>query len=726
MSRKSLILCLATLFAMFVALGVAIAFLYSGIGSASRAREVSLKGARSCLAAVPSDAALVVCSSRADKLCNGLLSVFDLPDSLAAGMEGGELASLKRSPMSASLHYSGSLVSLYVFDLQDVSELASVALADKLERLGYHMGRDGRFLAVSSSETLVKSSLRHLDRKISIVNAPGFAEAADAAEGESMIFIPHLHFKKLLPAVGDKIVTRYSSFLERIADWSAFAVAQEGRSHLVLSGALVHDGDPDEFINVIGKGTPRVSRIGDILPSYTVSAVSLPVSDEYMSAYESFVDTRQTLHELLARQKALGTPAGVMPEEFFSQLKPREIATASFKVDGKMERINLICPGDMDVSLVFKGCGLSSLRGYVPSVHQWAWPSFMASVYGPLFSLKDEACFTYADGWIITGSRKAIDEYVSRNALGYTLNRYLADAGRGDMLTQPQVLALCYLSLTEGKDGLMSALKPAAKRMLSGVMDAEYSPVLLTVGRNKDDFTVSVDMLGLTLKKTKAPQYERDTTVAVPAGPFKVKNSHTGKMNTFYQNSSKAICLSDENGKDLWGVPFGKSLCGTAHTVDYYANGKLQIIFGAGSCIYLIDRLGRYVNGFPLELGKDIMLGPDVYDFSGARKYNIMVLHKDNTIEMYNLKGRKPEAWKGITAPETIKALPERISLAGKDFWVVRTSIQTLIFPFYGGAPLTVFDSDSRIRPDSVIKVVDASSVEVNCYDGKVRTVKLK
>jgi hypothetical protein len=212
----------------------------------------------------------------------------------------------------------------------------------------------------------------------------------------------------------------------------------------------------------------------------------------------------------------------------------------------------------------------------------------------------------------------------------------------------------------------------------------------------------------------------------VPEGPFKVKNSHTGKMNTFYQNAQNAICLRDETGKDLWGVPLGKPICGTAHNVDYYANGKLQIIFGAGSSIYIIDRLGRYVNGFPLDLGRKITLGPDIYDFNGAKKYNVMILHKDNTIEMYNLKGIKPAAWKGIMANETIKNLPERIMVGGNSFWVVRTSIQTLIFPFYGGDPLTVYSGNQMIRTDSEIKPVDASTVEFTCYDGKVRTLKIK
>jgi hypothetical protein len=62
----------------------------------------------------------------------------------------------------------------------------------------------------------------------------------------------------------------------------------------------------------------------------------------------------------------------------------------------------------------------------------------------------------------------------------------------------------------------------------------------------------------------------------------------------------------------------------------------------------------------------------------------------------------------------------------GSSYWVVRTSIQTLIYPFYGGEPLTSFKGEQMIRPDSEILAVDASTLEAVCYDGKKRTVKLK
>jgi hypothetical protein len=229
------------------------------------------------------------------------------------------------------------------------------------------------------------------------------------------------------------------------------------------------------------------------------------------------------------------------------------------------------------------------------------------------------------------------------------------------------------------------------------------------------------------LSRLKAPSYDRDTTVVVPEGPFSVKISKSGEIFTFYQNKQKSICLSDENDNDLWGIPFKNKICGTAYSLDYFDNGKYQIIFGAGSSIYIVDRLGRYVYGYPLDLGKDITLGPDLYDFSGTGKYNIVVLHKDNTIEMYDLRGKKPSSWKTIALKnETIKSLPKRLIVDGRGYWVVRTSIQTLIYPFNGGSPLTDFKGDSMIRPDSKVVIGEEGLVEFVCYDGKTRTIEMK
>ena len=52
-------------------------------------------------------------------------------------------------------------------------------------------------------------------------------------------------------------------------------------------------------------------------------------------------------------------------------------------------------------------------------------------------------------------------------------------------------------------------------------------------------------------------------------------HGETGKTNSFYQNANLYLCLNDENGKGVWGVPFKQPLCGYVESIDYYGNGKI-------------------------------------------------------------------------------------------------------------------------------------------------------
>ena len=221
------------------------------------------------------------------------------------------------------------------------------------------------------------------------------------------------------------------------------------------------------------------------------------------------------------------------------------------------------------------------------------------------------------------------------------------------------------------------------------------------------------------------PAAAKDTVVTVPSGPFKVKNCATGKTNLLSQQSNNWLVLKDEKGKGLWGVQFGTPICGAVSEIDYFGNGKIQFLFASGSKLYLIDRLGRFVKPFPVELGKEVLIGPAAYDFSGAHAYTAMVLHKDNTIGMYDLHGKTPSSWKGIKSEETIKSLPELLRIKGKRFWVVRTSVRTVIYGFDGGSPVYNPGGNKMLRPDAKIKVNDNGSVYALCHDGKERVLKL-
>ena len=747
MSRKSLIICLAVLAVMILGVGVAVAFLYSGTGGGQthKGNAVPDQERYLLLPAVPADAVVVACLSDVKDASSTLLSGFSFPSALSDSLAAGRFRDVASASMTVSLHYNGDLQALYVFDAGKASSEPSEdfsALMAFAEGRGMYVdfvdcsvATDGSrdisrrsVVILSESETLAKSSRRHLEKSVSVMEAAGFAKASSAVTGADVVFCANSHAKMLMNGIFTRSYASHHPFIASLAQWTVVDLTKADGSGMYASAAPVFESDPSEYMTVLSESESGTSKVSAMLPSYTVSAVSLPMKDAeaYISAYQAYMDSKQSLQSLRRKQKELETRTGIKPEDFVRRLDVKEMARATFMSGGALDTVNLMKIGRED-TLIFVGTENKSFKDYKPAIHSWPYASFASSVFGRFFDIKDESCFTYMDGWIISGSLKAIEEYVSGVTLEYSLLEYMADAGQKDMLSSSHASLVAYYSLTEHRDGHAKIFAPEFAEALKPLYeDCDYCPAVMTLSNTKNGLRAGLQMPRLTLLKTKAPEHERDTTVLIPKGPFQVKNSGTGKDNLFYQNQHGSLCLQDEGGKGLWGVPFKGSLCGTAHNVDYYANGKLQIIFGSGSSIYIIDRLGRFVSGFPMDLGKEILLGPDVYDFNGAKAYNIMVLHKDNTIEMYNLKGRKPSSWKTITAPETIKGLPERLEVGGNTFWVVRTSVQTLIYPFSGGSALTVFKGDQMIRPDSEVRMVDGTSVSVECYDGKERTVKLK
>lgn len=741
MNRKSLIACLAVLAAMAVGVAIAVAVLYYDPD-----RQPPVEARYELLQAIPSNAVVVGCLSNVSDISSDAFAGFKFPAALSEAVADGILGTLSQAPMAFALHYSGKLTPLYVFDVGSSSPTPSQD-AEALMELGRRQGLQVRYqdcstvledsdlasrsiVVMAETDALVKSSLRHLEQSLSVMAASGFAKAADAAVGADVLFVSYAQAKPLFTSLfnrkyfndkyGKDAGAAYSAkadYVCSMADWGVFSIGSDDRASLSLDGQQIYADDASDFMAVLSRTASSVPSVSQVLPSYTFFSLTLPMSSyqPYVSAYKTYLDSKQRLADYNRIQKLFDDDKGISPEEVVRKMDPREVATAAFGTAESLMRVNLVKFGRKD-TLGFGGPGL-----------EYAFPGCLSAVFGDFFALEDESCCTFVDGWLVTGSRAAVTEYTSGRATDYTLFQYMADAGRDDLMGPKPVAAAAYLDLGVDAPIMGRILNKEIKAVLQAqAAGAEYRPMVMTAYSKGGAVATDLSAYALSMQRMKAPEFERDTVVNVPAGPFKVRNSGTGRTNLFYQNPSGAICLKEEDGKGIWGVPFGQPLCGTAQTIDYYANGKLQILFGAGSKVYLIDRLGRFVNGFPVDLGKDILLGPEAYDFNGAGAYNIMVLHKDNTIEMYNLKGRKPASWKGITCDKTIKELPERIEVGGNTFWVVRTSIQTLIYPFAGGEPLTRFEGQQMILPDSRVDVVDHVTVQAQCYDGQVRTIKLK
>ena len=236
---------------MLVGIGVAVAFLYSGTGQNDRERKVKVADSDRCLTlcAVPSDAILVSTYNKASK-------------SYADGV-----------PMVESLHYySGSLYRLNVLDFGKAHEAREVA-KEKAVSEGLYAASEDNLLLVSDSETLLKSSQRHVAKGISVLDAAGFQNALATVDGKNNLYIPNCHFGKLLPSLMPRPYSSYAGFLERLSQWCMFNL-NSSKDVTSLTGTLVHDSDASDFMNVFEAMKPAPSEFSTMLPSYTLFANS--------------------------------------------------------------------------------------------------------------------------------------------------------------------------------------------------------------------------------------------------------------------------------------------------------------------------------------------------------------------------------------------------------------------------------------------------------------------
>ena len=732
MSKRSVIISFVALVAMIGLIALGMHYLYLDNDVTEDVTEVPDSPQYMLLSAVPVDAVAVGNFSEPEKILPKIISNGEFAKSVSDRIGSHEEV---LTQMVVSLHYIGRLCPLYVFDT-GIAQSQPSALAQSILSAAEQSGMYAEYLDCSTigssrrisghsivlaspAKEMVLSSKRHLRASESVLKAAGFIYTHKKASGDNCLYISGALSNHIAVSLFHWNMNSFFGVGKKMTDWVVFDVEELTAESDKYFGKLVSDAKHPDVFSIFADCGVLTSEVSKMLPSYTVSAFTLPIRrrTEFVSSYEAYLDSKQGLQRKLILRNRLKDKTNVTPEEFCTRLDVSEVATASFNINGKLHRVNLTKVGKVDKALISSDTKLM----------EYKFGSYVGSVFGDLFIFKDESYYTYIDGWIISGSRDAIQKYVDKEALHYNLKEYMENAGLSDMFSKAAAF-MAYVSFTVEPEMMPKIFSNSTLATLSKTYEGvDYAGAFVTVGENGHTENVQVEIFRNAILRSKAPFRAKDTVVVIPTGPYPVKNARTGKENYFYQSATNNyLCLKDENGKGVWGVPFSSSICGAAQSIDHLGNGKYQILFGSGTKLYLIDILGRFVGDILVDLGKEIHVGPHVYDFNGDGKYNVMVLHKDNTIEMYDLKGQHPAEWTTIKSANLIKGLPERIEVGGTTYWVVRTSLQTLIFPFMGGESLTTFVGDQMALPDTEVTVLDDTSVEVESYDGKKRTIKLR
>jgi hypothetical protein len=107
------------------------------------------------------------------------------------------------------------------------------------------------------------------------------------------------------------------------------------------------------------------------------------------------------------------------------------------------------------------------------------------------------------------------------------------------------------------------------------------------------------------------------------------------------------------------------------HQVDRFKNGKLQMLFNTATRIYLVDRNGKDVEGFPVDLPEKASAPLSVFDYENKKEYRVLVPTVEARLLNYGMEGKPVQGWAPPKTPATCEVPVEFLRMRGKDHLIL-------------------------------------------------------
>jgi hypothetical protein len=151
---------------------------------------------------------------------------------------------------------------------------------------------------------------------------------------------------------------------------------------------------------------------------------------------------------------------------------------------------------------------------------------------------------------------------------------------------------------------------------------------------------------------------------------FVVKNHSDRHDEVLAQDSLNTLHLISSKGEVLWSKSIGSRITGDVKQIDFLSNGKLQYLFLADNKMHIIDRLGNYLNGYPLSLPVNDVEFINVVDYDHSKKYRFLIASRSGSLWMFDKEGNNLEGWRPKKIEDGCVFPPQHHRLRGKDYIV--------------------------------------------------------
>lgn len=317
--------------------------------------------------------------------------------------------------------------------------------------------------------------------------------------------------------------------------------------------------------------------------------------------------------------------------------------------EGNAEQFAIVSSGSDDLALsmlhgLADGAGSDSAE-----VRAIPIAGLLRNVFGPKFPDSQETWFALHDGFVVFGPTKdAVNGYLHHLRADRTLATDVAFARFMEQFSS-SFNVFSYHRLPLAGKGLTSHFSETGMPVLNDL--AKLFGKLPTFGAQ---FTAAGGRFYTNMHWMYDPAWDTRpmaeaaarTAAEVTSRPIWVRNHLSGEMEVLVQDRDNVLYLFNSNGQELFRRELSEPIVGGAVQADRYRNGNLQYVFSTNNHIYQIDRNGKDVEGFPVELESPVAVPMAVVDYEGKRNYRMLLACKNGRVYNYGIDGKKVKGWK--------------------------------------------------------------------------------
>ncbi|HEY0031364.1 MAG TPA: DUF3352 domain-containing protein [Bacteroidia bacterium] len=544
-----------------------------------------------------------------------------------------------------------------------------------------HFSFANGILIISSKQKLVEAAIDQLRSGNSLASERNFGKVINTAgkNVDANVYVNYKNFPSLFQGLLSPSAAKETNALSAFADCSGWDISIRPNA-LVLSGFTQATDSGKTFLSLFNRQKPQEIELTKIIPSKTAILLFFGISNikSFHDDYKKYLRQKKNLS---VNNSNTSYPADIensmlswMDNEMGLVItEPSDSAVdgnafgviRSNSIDNAISTLNALADSTQEEN---KKPDTSSYHGHV--IGHLNLPGILPQLFGWQFKKIKENYYTSIDNYIVFGNtpgaiKKFIEDYQNNKTLAKDKNY---QSFSENMSAEANVYLYSSIARSTGIFNSFATEEFANELALNTSLFKKFEATGIQFSSNHKLFYSNVYLkYNPEQNQETGTLWETRLDTTISSKPYLLVNHNTKAREVLVQDDANKIYLISNTGKIIWTKQLNEKIMSDITQVDVLKNDKFQMIFNTRSFIYMYDRNGNPMKGFPIKLRSPATNSIAVIDYEKNREYRIFIATENKRIVCYKANGEQLTAFAFDKTTDPVYLPLQYFNAANKD-----------------------------------------------------------